>query len=127
MISLKDYKNSNNVKNLIQKMFESRQVAHNCHLQTKSYSQHKALNEYYDEVLDLIDTFVESYQGQYGIISGYEKIDVSPVPDVEVYFEDCAKIFILGRNSLKDSHLQNIMDEIVTLAYKTIYKLKNLK
>ena len=127
MISLKDYKNSNNVKSLIQKMFESRQVAHNFHLQTKSYSQHVALNEFYDEILELTDKFVESYQGQYGIISGYEQIEIALVSDIETYIEDCAKMFILGRDSLKDSHLKNIMDEIIALSYKTLYKLKNLK
>lgn len=127
MISLKDYKNSNNVKNLIQKLFEARQVAHNVHLQTKSYSQHVALNEFYDSVLDHTDEFVESYQGQYGIVTGYEKIEVSAIQDIETYLEDCAKIFMLGRDSLKDSHLKNIMDEIVSLTYKTLYKLKNLK
>jgi hypothetical protein len=28
---------------------------------------------------------------------------------------------------MKDSHLQNIVDEILSLTYKTIYKLKYLK
>lgn len=127
MISLKDYKNSNDVKNLVQKMFEARQVSHNCHLQSKSYSQHEALGEFYNEILLLTDTFVESYQGQYGILTGYEKINIVSVGDIETYIEDCAKIFILGRDSLKDSHLKNIMDEAITLTYKTLYKLKNLK
>ena len=127
MISLKDYKNSNNVKNLMQKMFEARQVAHNAHLQTKSYSQHVALNEFYDNILDHIDEFVESYQGQYGIVTGYEKVEVTTVQDIEIYIEDCAKIFILGGDSLKDSHLKNIIEEIVSLTYRTLYKLKNLK
>jgi hypothetical protein len=36
-------------------------------------------------------------------------------------------MFVLGRDSLKDPHLQNIMDEIIALTYRTIYKLKNLK
>ena len=127
MISLKDYKNSNNVKSLIQKMFESRQVTHNFHLQTKSYSQHIALNKFYAGILELTDEFVECYQGQYGIISGYEKIETAVISDIETYVEDCAKMFILGRDSLKDSHLKNIIDEIITLSYKTLYKLKNLK
>lgn len=127
MISLKDYKNSNNIKSLIQKMFESRQVTHNFHLQTKSYSQHMALGDFYEEILELTDNFVECYQGQYGIISGYEKIDTAAVTDIETYIEDCAKMFILGRDFLKDSHLKNIMDEIITLSYKTLYKIKNLK
>jgi hypothetical protein len=127
MMSLKDYKNSKDIKNLIKKLFESRQVTHNVHLQTKSYSQHKALNGFYEDILDLTDKLIETYQGQYGIITGYEGIEVSAVSDIETYLEDCAKIFTLGKEGLKDAHLQNIMDEIIALTYQTLYKLKNLK
>lgn len=127
MMSLKEYKNSKDIKSLIKKLFESRQVAHNIHLQTKSYSQHKALNGFYDDILDLTDKLIETYQGQYGIVTGYENIEVTPVSDVENYLEDCAKIFVLAREGFKDSHLQNIMDEIIGLTYQTLYKLKNLK
>jgi len=129
MISLQEYKGSKSVKNLVQKMFEARQVAHNVHFQTKSYSLHKALNSFYDDILDLADTFVETHQGQYGILSGHEKIDVSAITDSEIesYLKDCAEIFSLGRDSLKDSHLKNIMDEVVALTYRTLYKVRFLK
>jgi hypothetical protein len=130
MMSLQQYKNSNNIKSLIAKLFEARQVAHNVHLQTKSYSEHKALNRFYEDVLDLTDSLVESYQGQYGILTGYEKlIQIEPVNEMVNYLEDCAKIFALGRDAMKDSdsHLKNILDEIVSLTYSTLYKLKNLK
>lgn len=128
MVTLQQYKNSNNIKNLIAKLFEARQVAHNVHLQTKSYSEHKALNGFYKDVLDLTDSLVESYQGQYGILTGYEKlIQIEPVNEMVNYLEDCAKIFSLGRDAIKDSHLKNIMDEIISLTYSTLYKLKNLK
>jgi len=129
MISLNDYKNSKSVKSLVQKMFEARQVAHVVHLQTKSYSQHKALNHFYDDILELADTFVETYQGQYGILSGYGDVSVSSNIDIEEYLQDSAKIFMLGRDSMndKDTHLKNIMDEVVALTYQTIYKIKNLK
>jgi len=128
MISLNDYKNSKSVKGLVQKMFEARQVTHVHHLQTKSYSQHKALNGFYDDILELADAFVETYQGQYGILNGYGDVSMSDV-DIEDYLQDCAKIFVIGRDSIneKDTHLKNIMDEVVALTYRTIYKIKNLK
>jgi hypothetical protein len=127
MISLQDYNKSKDVKSLVNKFFEVRQVSHNVHLQTKSYSTHKALNSYYDDLLDLVDEFIETYQGQYGILSGYEKIDVSQVSDIEGYLENSVKIFSAARENIKDAHLQNILDEIVALTYRTLYKLKNLK
>jgi hypothetical protein len=107
-------------------MFEARQVAHNCHLKSKSFSEHKALNSFYDGLLDLVDEFVETYQGQYGLL-GDAEFEVGSVANAVEYLEDCAKLFAVGRDSLKDSHLQNIMDEVIALTYRTVYKLKFLK
>ena len=130
MLSLKDYKNSQNIIYLVAKLFEARQVSHNVHLQTKSYSEHKALNEFYDEILEFTDLLVESYQGQHGILTGYEKlIQIEPVTDIVEYLEDCIQMFLISKKSIdeKDSHIKNIMEEIIALTYKTLYKLKNLK
>jgi hypothetical protein len=126
MLSLQEYKQSKGAKGLVQKMFEARQVAHNLHLKSKSLSEHKALHGFYDDLLEYIDDFVETYQGQYGLL-GDSEISVEPVASAVEYLEDCAKLFSVGRNSLKDPHLQNILDEVVALTYKTIYKLKFLK
>ena len=100
MLSLKDYKNAKDIKNLVAKLFESRQVAHNVHLQTKSYAQHKALNGFYENILYFTDTFVETYQGQYGILSGYEKlIIIEPVNEIEkkskIFFMKFGDRFVL--------------------------------
>ena len=131
MISIQEYKGSKSVKTLILKLFESRQVAHNVHLQTKSYALHKALNSYYEDILELIDSYIETYQGQYGIVTGYEKIEITPLSEdkIEGYLKDCAEIFAMARDSMKDSdsHLKNIMDEIIAVVYRTLYKVRFLK
>lgn len=126
MLSLQEYKQSKGVKGLVQKMFEARQVSHNLHLKTKSYSEHKALGGFYEDLLEKIDEFVETYQGQYGILEDCE-LNIKPVKDSVEYLEDCAKLFAVGRDSIKESHLKNIMDEIIAMTYRTLYKLKNLK
>jgi hypothetical protein len=130
MISLENYRNSKEIKGLVQKLFESRQVAHNVHLQTKSYAMHKALNGFYDDIVGFADSLIETYQGQYGLISDY-KMEVPNIkPDGIIdYLEEAAEIFKLGHNSFdeKDTHLHNILDEIVGLTYQTLYKLKFLK
>ena len=63
------------------KLFESREMAHIYHLTVKgemgSHAAHLALNEYYDGILGFIDEMIEVYQGQYGIVEGYETIDTS--------------------------------------------------
>lgn len=126
MLSIDEYKQSKSVKGLVEKLFEARQIAHAYHLKTKSYSEHKALDDFYTKLLEMLDDFVETYQGQYGILTGYE-IKTQQVNNIVEYLEDCAKLFAVGQESLKDSHLKNIADEIVALTYKTIYKLKYLK
>lgn len=128
MTSIEQYKNSVKIKSFVSKLFEARQVAHNAHLATKSYAQHKALNSFYDDILGLTDTFVETFQGQYGIISGYEEMKVEKESDIIGYLEDTVNQFKETRNELdKDTHLQNIIDEMIGLVYSTLYKLKNLK
>ena len=52
-----------------------RDLAHLAHWKTKSYAEHKALNEFYDSVLELIDGFVEQYQGYYGGRMNIERAD----------------------------------------------------
>lgn len=126
MLSVRDFKQSKNVKGLVEKMFEARQVAHNCHFKTKSYSEHKSLGNFYEGILEFADKFVETYQGQYGLLSDLN-IQVKSVENFAEYLEECVIIFKASRDEIKDSHLQNIMDEIIALSYQTLYKLKYLK
>ena len=126
MLSLQEYNGSKDAKGLIQKMFEARQVAHNFHLNTKSFSEHEALGGFYESMLGFADEFAETYQGQYGLV-GDINIQIKPVDDAVGYLEDCVKLFSVGKDSLKDSHLKNIMEEVISLTYRTIYKLKFLK
>ena len=117
------------------KLFESREMAHVYHLQIKgegSYAGHKALDNYYNDVLDLIDELVETYQGQYEIVEDYQIIDTNSTTskDKIEYFNELQQFIKDNRYtalSKEDSHLQNIVDEVVALGYRTLYKLKNLK
>lgn len=115
------------------KIFEARQVAHIYHLQVKgdmgSHASHTALNEYYDGVLDLLDELIETYQGQYDIVENYEIIDSKDTQskDKVEYFVEFNKFISDTRSKAflpEDTHLQNIIDEIVALTYRLIYKLK---
>lgn len=47
---------------LIIKLFHARTTAHILHLKTRSHAQHKALNDFYDEIVDLADALAEAYQ-----------------------------------------------------------------
>lgn len=129
MKNINEFKASNKIKGFVGKLFEARQVAHAVHLQTTSYAQHMALNQFYDALLLLVDSFVETWQGQYGLVSGYD-VGATKMPEsIEKYLSDFAEEIKSVRKSMAedDSHLQNILDEMTSLVYSTVYKLKYLK
>jgi hypothetical protein len=115
----------NSPSKFIGRLFEARDVAHIEHLKVRSYSAHKALNKFYDSLLDLTDSFVESYQGKYGIVN-IEVKSVKPLEFME-YIEEFAKYIELSRDIFKEDYLKNQIDEMASLVYSTIYKLKFLK
>ena len=117
------------IAQFISTLFASRTQAHIFHLQTQSFSQHSALGAYYDGIIDLVDPFIESYQGKYGIIRGYSSpASFREDDDTIKYFEGLVKYVELTREKItQDSYIQNQVDEIVSLIESTLYKLKNLR
>jgi len=121
-----------NPSKFFSKLFESREMAHIYHLQVKgdqgSLGKHLALGAYYDGVLDLVDDIIETFSGQYGLIEEYDIIDTKETRTKEPieYFNELAKFIKVERKCIneEDTHLHNIIDEIVALVYKTLYKLK---
>jgi DNA-binding ferritin-like protein len=115
----------------ISTLFASRTQAHIFHLQTPSFAAHKALNEFYDEIIGITDGIAESYQGKYGIISGYGNIALQEYQSCEaiiMFFETLCMYVEKSRQILpQDSYLQNQIDEVVALIKSTIYKLRFLK
>lgn len=128
----KENSSSVEVVKFFSKLFESREMAHIYHLTVKgemgSHAAHTALGDYYEGILGFIDEMIEVYQGQYGIIEGYETIDTSETKtkDKIEYFEELVEFVKTEKKCIKqeDSHLLNIVDEAVALIYKTLYKLK---
>ena len=112
-------------------LLASRTQAHIFHLQTPSFAAHKALNEFYDEIVGITDGLVESYQGKYGIITGYGNIALQEYQSCEaiiVFFETLCMYVEKSRQLIcQDSYIQNQIDEIVALIKSTIYKLRFLK
>jgi hypothetical protein len=115
----------------ISTLFASRTQAHVFHLQTNSFAAHKALNKYYDGIIDIADGIAESIQGKYGIITGYSNIDLlegNDCNEVIKYFTALEMYVERARQTMpQDSYIQNQIDEVVALIVSTIYKLKFLK
>lgn len=100
---------------------------HFFHWSTDSYSKHKALAKYYDEIVELTDDFVESYMGKYGKITQFPSTYHQPKEPVS-YLKSLQGFVAEARKDLpQDSELQNIVDAIADLINSTVYKLVNLK
>lgn len=100
---------------------------HFFHWSTDSFSKHMALGEYYDEIVELTDSFVESYMGKYGKITQFPSTYHQPKEPVS-YLKSLQGFVAEARKDLpQDSELQNIVDAIADLINSTVYKLVNLK
>jgi hypothetical protein len=120
----------NKFTEMISLLLHSRTQSHTFHLQTKSYSEHIALNGYYDGIGDLVDGLVESYQGKYGILENYKSYDITNYKNGEdtiKYLKGLCKKIESLRDCCKDSYIQNQIDTVCELLNSTLYKLRFLK
>lgn len=115
--------------NIIAQLFAARDIAHAIHLRTRSFSQHLALGEFYENIVGLTDRLAESYQGRYGPLDirlttdvPFSTVDaVSFITSVSVWATETVKPTLPT-----DSFLLNQWDEILTLVNLTKYKLERL-
>jgi hypothetical protein len=115
---------------MVSTLLHSQTQVHVFHLQTKSYSEHKALQNYYEGIDGLVDGVIESYQGKYNVVKNYETMDIenySGVDQLITYFKELDKTIEEKRKSVKESYLQNQIDTIQELIFSTLYKLRFLK
>ena len=114
--------------------FHSRTQAHVFHTRvrgTGALALHLALENYYTEIVPLIDGLVESYQGMYGLIEykDVKGVDNNAEKDNIInYFTKLCTYLEAARKDEKLQHswMQNDIDNIATLLYSTKYKLINL-
>ena len=110
-------------------LFLARDVAHSVHLNTRSYAKHKALNEFYDEIIDLADDFAEAYQGRHTLIGPITLMSANKTSNVVEFLKDSLASVEKGRYEVcdkDDTAMQNIIDEIVGQYLSTLYKLRFL-
>jgi hypothetical protein len=110
-------------------LFLARDVAHSVHLNTRSFSKHSALNEFYDAIVDLADKFAEAYQGRHGLIGPITLMSAKKTGNIVEFLESSLKDVEDMRYKVcdkTDTPLQNIIDEIVGQYLSSLYKLKFL-
>lgn len=117
------------LEKLISYLLHSRNQTHVFHLQTKSYAEHRALGGYYDDIIDLVDGLVESYQGKYDIIKEYDSYKLESYtgkPQLETFLKALSKKVEEVHPKVKDTYLQNQLDTVNELINRTLYKIRFL-
>lgn len=113
-------------------LFLAREIAHREHLKVTgpgSYAKHSALGDFYGSVGDLADTFVECYQGCFDCILEIPLVSHDakvPLMDAMRSQQQWIRKVRYQAVPKEETPLQNILDEIESLYFHTLYKLKRL-
>lgn len=111
---------------IIGTLFLARDLAHIEHLKTHSYAQHKALDDFYNGIIDLSDTLTEAYQGRYrrliDIQLSANEGDEAIVDKLDAQ-RDWLHSYRYEAIPRDETALHNIIDEIEGLYMSTVYKL----
>ena len=110
-------------------LFLARDVTHSVHLNTRSYAKHKALQKFYENIIDLADSFAEAYQGRHGLIGPISLMSAKKTSNVIEFLESqLAEIESVRYDVCEktDTSLQQLIDNIIELYLSTLYKLRFL-
>ena len=118
-----------NAADFVGTLFLGRDVAHSVHLNTRSYAKHKALQKFYENIIDRADAFAEAYQGRKGLIGPIALASAKKTNNVLEFLEDqLAELEVMRYDvcDKTDAPLQNLIDGIIELYLTTLYKLRFL-
>jgi hypothetical protein len=110
-------------------LFLARDVTHSVHLNTRSYSKHKALQKFYENIIDLADGLAEAAQGRYGLMGPISLMSAKKTSNVIEFLENQLAEIESVRYDVcdkDDAPLQNLIDGIIELYLSTLYKLRFL-
>lgn len=104
-------------------------LAHLEHFRTGSYATHKALEILYNALPELIDTYVEQYQGMNGKIASYPKSQVFLSDKCCELCCDMLEWIDENREGLTggDLSLENAVADIRAELAQAMYRLNELK
>lgn len=109
-------------------LLKARTDAHLTHLRQKdkTLALHNAMSMFYDSVGDLVDTYIETSMGIDDSFT-LEEVDESEViSNPLVYFKGLYNTIQVERANIKETFLQNQIDEMSQLIAHTLYRLKNI-
>jgi DNA-binding ferritin-like protein len=110
-------------------LFLARDVTHSVHLNTRSFSKHEALNIFYNRIIGAADDFAEAYQGRHGLMGPITLHSAKKTANIIEFLEDSLKEIENCRYEVadkSDSSLQQLIDNIIEIYLRTLYKLRFL-
>ena len=115
------------IDELASRAFATRDAAHRAHWATSSYAEHMALAGFYDALPGLVDELVECYQGQFELVGDFE-VELKLGGKIIERLRDDVDWMQAVRDDIcrEDPTLLNLLDAIVALYLRTIYKLERL-
>ena len=118
---------------LVATLFLARDLAHREHLACKglgSDARHRALGEFYDEIVTLGDDLAESYMGRFNVdldiplLASGTGEDIIAVLEGQVDWIHTTRYTAVPR---EETALNNIVDDIELRYYRSLFKLRRLK
>jgi len=115
------------VEELAARVFAARDAAHRAHWRTQEYAAHMALGEFYVGVVDALDEIVEVYQGENGVLLTVP-VGATVSGGVREMLADEADWIAAHRADISGGSdaVGNLVDNLVAIYRKTVYKLKFL-
>lgn len=115
------------IEELIARAFSARNITHFHHLTSKSYAEHMALGEFYENIVGAVDVLAECYIGQFGQIEDLPSVD-HKVTDIIDFLTDEADWIEVNRNEIANDSaaVGNLIDNLAAVYLRAIYRL-NLK
>ena len=98
------------------------------HLRSAKYGNHKALQEFYEEMPDKVDELIEAWMGAHGKkVGNFTNIISAGNLNTLSYLKELKKVckegyMLMGEND----ELKSLLDDIVNLINSTLYKVKEL-
>lgn len=117
------------MENLIATLFLARELAHREHLRDFSFAQHEALGAFYDAIVGLADEIAESCQDEVdlGEIPILANTVNGPIIDVLRAHRDYIRANRYTFAPAEETDIHNLIDGVITLYRRTIFKLRRLK
>ena len=102
---------------------------HLWHLQTGSYAEHEALEEFYNALFELTDSFIEAAIANFGALccSSVYTLELLPYDEMVDEIEAFKKHVGQQKETITEEGMVNLLDEMLTTTDSVLYKLKNLK